>query len=236
LMQYFLTTKRDSSKVLEYYQRMQSRKIQPTMHTYKLLIDTYATLEPINLAAAEGVLDMIRASGQQPEAVHYASLIHAKGCALHDMPGARQLFDKVLRETGIRPQASLYQALFESMVANHCVRETGFVLNEMAANGVEMTPYIANTLIHGWAMEKDITAAEDIYFQLSKDKKEPSTYEAMTRAFLAVEDRESASAVAQEMLSRGYPSAVSEKVLELLRHGMPRSGAAPSSATTPIVA
>jgi hypothetical protein len=41
----------------------------------------------------------------------------------------------------------------------------------------------------------------------------------MTRAYLAVEDRASAKNVVQEMLSRGYPSAVSNKVLELLGGG-----------------
>ena len=220
LMQFFLTTKRDSSRVLEYYQRMQSRNIQPTMHTYKLLIDTYATLDPVNMAAAEGVLNTIRASGQRPEAIHYASLIHARGCALHDMDGARQIFDDVLSNQGIRPQACLYQALFESMVANHCVKETKEVLKDMSVRNVEMTPYIANTLIHGWAIEKDVAQSKAIYDCVGKEKREPSTYEAMTRAFLAIEDRDAASEVVHEMLSRGYPSAVSGKILELLGHGM----------------
>ena len=223
LMQYFLTTKRDSQKVLSYHDRMQSKNIEPTMHTYKLLIDTHATLEPVNLAAAEGILDTIRASGQHPEAVHYASLIHAKGCALHDMEGSRQTFDEVLRNGKIRPQACLYQALFESMVANHCVAQTEEVLYQMAANGVEMTPYIANTLIHGWAMENDIAKSKMIYDSVGKEKREPSTYEAMTRAFLTGEDHNGALAIVHEMLSRGYPSAVSSKILELIGHGTSRA-------------
>ncbi|MCJ1225021.1 hypothetical protein MMC12_001668 [Toensbergia leucococca] len=222
LMQYFLTTKHDSGKVLSYYQRMQSRNIQPTMHTFKLLIDTYATLDPINMTAAEGVLDTIRASGLRPEAVHYASLIHAKGCALHDMAAARRTFDDVLRKTDIRPQACLYQALFESMAANHCVADTEEILKDMFARGVEMTPYIANTLIHGWATEKNITKSKAVYDSIGLEKREPSTYEAMTRAFLTVEDRENASDVVHEMCSRGYPSAVSGKILELLGHGRSR--------------
>ncbi len=41
----------------------------------------------------------------------------------------------------------------------------------------------------------------------------------MTRAYLAVEDRLSAKGVVQEMLSRGYPGAVSNKILELLGGG-----------------
>lgn len=220
LMQYFLTTKRDREKVLSYYERMQSRNIKPTMHTYKLLIDTYATLEPVNLAAAEGVFDTIRASGQRPEAVHYASLIHAKGCARHDMAGARRTFDEVLAGGEIRPQACLYQALFESMVANHCVSQTEEVLNSMSANRVEMTPYIANTLIHGWAMEDKIAKSKAVYDSVGMEKREPSTYESMTRAFLTAEDRDGALTTVHEMLSRGYPTAVSSKILDLVGHGV----------------
>jgi pentatricopeptide repeat protein len=219
LMQFFLTTKRDKSKVLSYYERMKSKGIQPTNHTYKLLVDTHATLEPINMAAAEAVLDVIRSTGQNPEAVHYSSLIHAKGCALHDMDGARAVFDSVMADPSIRPQPCLYQALFEAMVANHRVADTESVLRDMSARKVEMTPYIANTLIHGWANEKNIEKSKAIFSSVSHDKREPSTYEAMTRAYLAVEDRPSAQGVAQEMLSRGYPSAVSNKILELLGGG-----------------
>jgi pentatricopeptide repeat protein len=218
LMQFFLTTKRDSAKVLAYYERMQSKGIEATMHTYKLLIDTYATLDPIDLAAAEGVLETIRASGKHPEAVHYASLIHAKGCALHDMAGARQVFDEVLSKGEIRPQACLYQALFESMVANHCVTDTEEILENMSAKRVELTPYIANTLIHGWALVRNIAKSKAIYESVNIDKREPSTYQAIIRAFLTVEDRDSAMETVHEMMSRGYPSAVSNKVLELLGH------------------
>lgn len=219
LMQFFLITKRDSNRVLAYYERMQKNGIQPTMHTYKLLIDTYATLDPINLEAAEGILDTIRASGQRPDAVHYASLIHAKGCVLHDMDGARRIFDEVLSNGEVRPQACLYQALFESMVANHCVKDTEAILDDMSAKRVEMTPYIANTLIHGWAMEKNIAKSKAVFDSVGVERREPSTYEAMTRAFLTAEDRESAMGSVNEMLSRGYPSAVSGKILELLGHG-----------------
>ena len=216
LIQYFLNTKRDRSKVLAYYERMKSKNITPTMHTYKLLVDAYASLEPVNMKAAEGILDSISASGQRPEAVHFASLIHAKGCVLHDMEGARKIFDDVVRNGRIRPQACLYQALFESMVANHQVSTTPDLLKDMVKRKVEMTPYIANTLIHGWAADGNVANAKSIYDGIGIQKREPSTYEAMTRAFLAAEDRKSATGVVQEMLSRGYPAAVTGKVLELV--------------------
>ncbi|EKD18312.1 uncharacterized protein L3040_004732 [Drepanopeziza brunnea f. sp. 'multigermtubi'] len=219
LMQFFLTTKRDKSKVLAYYERMKSKGIQPTNHTYKLLVDTHATLEPVNMPAAEAVLDVIRSTGQRPEAVHYSSLIHAKGCVLHDMEGAKAVFDSVMSDSSVRPQACLYQALFESMVANHRVVDTEPLLREMSRRGVDMTPYIANTLIHGWANELNIDKAKHVFASVSREMREPSTYEAMTRAYLAVEDRLGAKVVVQEMLGRGYPGAVSNKILELLGGG-----------------
>jgi pentatricopeptide repeat protein len=219
LMQFFLTTKRDKSKVLAYYERMKSKGIEPTSHTYKLLIDTHATLEPVNLPAAEAVLDLIRSTGDKPEAVHYSSLIHAKGCVLHDLAGARAIFDSIRADRSIRLQACLYQAMFESMVANHQFSDTDAILQDMSARRVEMTPYIANTLIHGWANEKNIEKSRGVYETIGRDKREPSTYEAMTRAYLAVEDRSSAKRVVQEMLSRGYPAAVSGKIMELVGGG-----------------
>ncbi|OAG12635.1 uncharacterized protein CC84DRAFT_1159918 [Paraphaeosphaeria sporulosa] len=225
MMQFFLTTKRDRSKVLSYYERMRAKRIEPTTHTYKLLIDTYATLEPVNMEAAENVLAQIREAGAIPEAVHYSSLIHAKGCVMHDMKGARKLFDTVLADSRIRPQACLYQALFEAMVANHQIADTEPVLRDMRARGVEMTPYIANSLIHGWALVHNIENAKAIYDAVSEAKREPSTYEAMTRAFMAVEDRASAMAVVNEGLSRGYPAAVAGKILELVGGGRAASAA-----------
>ncbi|CAD6504736.1 BgTH12-00240 [Blumeria graminis f. sp. triticale] len=216
LMQFFLTTKREKSRVLYYYERMKSRGIKPTNHTYKLLVDTHATLEPINIPAAEAVLDVIRSTGQQPEAIHYSSLIHAKGCVVHDLDGAKDIFDSVMSDPSITPQACLYQSLFEAMVASECVHETEQILLEMPNQNVEITPYIANTLIHGWANERNIEKAKQIFEMIEREKREPSTYEAMTRAYLDVQDRPSAIKVVQEMQSRHYPYAVTSKISELL--------------------
>lgn len=216
LMQFFLATKRDRSKVLAYYQRMVSKNIQPTSHTFKLLIDAHATLEPPDMQSAEAVLGEIRRRGQNPEPVHYAALIHAKGCSLHDVEGARKIFDDVLSNRVVRPHACLYQALYEAMVANHQVGQSEEVLEHMSRHGVAMTPYIANTLIHGWTLEGDIAKAQAVYDLVGVTRREPSTYEAMTRAFLAAGDRGKALEVVQEMATRGYPSAVAAKISDLV--------------------
>ena len=216
IIQYFLNTKRDRSKVLQYYERMKSKNIKPTSHTYKLLIESYAALEPVNLAAAETLLSEMKQAGVQPEAVHYGSLIHAKGCVMRDMAAARAVFDSILKDGNIRPTDTLYQNLLESMVANHEVEQTPHILTDMSRRGISMTPYIANTLIHGWAGVNEIQKAKTIYEKLGMEKREPSTYEAMARAFLSVEDRAGANGVVQEMLRKGYPAAVADKVLALI--------------------
>ncbi|KAJ5656134.1 hypothetical protein N7507_008084 [Penicillium longicatenatum] len=216
MIQYFLNTKRDRSKVLAYYERMQARNIKPTMHTYKLLVDAHASLEPIDMDAAEKVLESMKAAGQQPDAVHYASLIHAQGCVQHNLSAARKVFDSVIADRHVRPQPCLYQALFEAMVANNRVADTEEIVRGMMARNVEMTPYIANTLISGWAAEGNVMKAKTIYDSIGIKKREPSTYEAMTRAFLSADDRSSAATIVQEMMSRGYPPAVANKILDLV--------------------
>jgi pentatricopeptide repeat protein len=216
MIQYFLNTKRDRSKVLAYYERMQARSIKPTTHTFKLLIDAHASLDPIDMPAAERVLADMQAAGVQPDAVHYASLVHAKGCVQHDLPAARKVFDSVLADRRVRLQPCLYQALFEAMVATDHVADTEEVLSGMKQRNVEMTAYIANTLIHGWAAEGNVAKAKTIYDSIGIQKREPSTYEAMTRAFLGAEDRAAAAGIVQEMMSRGYPSAVASKIIDLV--------------------
>lgn len=215
LMQYFLSTKRDKAKVLAYHARMLAAHIPVTSHTYKLLIDTHATLEPIDMRAAEAILASIPGG---PDAVHHASIIHAKGCTQHDMTAARAAFDAALRS--VAPAACLYQALFEAMVANHAVVDTPPLLERMTReHRVPMTPYIANTLIHGWAHTGEVEKARSVYDALGRDKREPSTYEAMVRAYLAAGERGLAMVVVGEALRRGYPAAVAGKICELVGGG-----------------
>jgi pentatricopeptide repeat protein len=217
LMQYFLNTKLDRSKVLSYYERMLSKGIEPTMQTYKLLIETHATLEPVDMRAAESVLADMTAAGARPEAVHYATLVHAKGCKQLDLPAARAMFDSALATT-VRPQPCLYQALFESFNANNQSELADGLLTDMGARRVEYTPYIANALIRGWSLKSDFKKAKQAYARVPFSKREPSTYEAMVRACLAAKERDDAKLVVQEALSRGYPRAVADKIAELVRY------------------
>jgi len=215
LMQYFLT-KQDRNKVLEYYSRMKSQHITPTLHTFKLLIDAFASISPLDMSSAENVLSQMVDMGLQPEAVHYASLIHAKGCVANDLEGARKQFKQVLAAKSIRLQSCIYQAMFETLVAHHRVNECEDILTDMLHRKVQYTPYIANALIHGWTIEKDLVRAQEAFNMVHKSMREPSTYEAMVKAHLAVTDFIGAQAVVDEASKRGYPAAVLSKITHLM--------------------
>lgn len=219
IMQFFINSKHDRARVLEFYNRMRKRGIKPTAHTYKLLIEAYATLDQPDLVTAQNLLEEMEGSGVQVQAVHHAVLIHAKGCALHDADGAISHFTDIMNQ-GFRPDTALYQALLEVLVANHRVQDTPRWVAHMERNRIEMTPYIANCLIHGWAIINRIDSSREIYDSLGgngrANRREPSTYEAMARAYLTVNDRAGAQGVLAEMQTRGYPYMVVHKVSELI--------------------
>ncbi|KAK6499749.1 hypothetical protein TWF481_010105 [Arthrobotrys musiformis] len=227
MIQFFVHTKHNRTKALYYYERMRSLNIAPTSFTYKLLIEAHVTCDPPDLKSGEDIIRQMRAERVTIEAQHHAAIIHAKGCVLGDVAGARESFDKALRDPSVKADTTIFQAFIESLVANHRVRETPEIVALMQAKRIQMTPYIANPLIHGWALEGEIEKSRMLYDSLypdqsrghSANKREPSTYEAMTRAFLAVNDHDSAMGVVNEMASRSYPPPVMTRVLDLIRGG-----------------
>jgi pentatricopeptide repeat protein len=124
IMQFYVNTKHDRSKALEFYERMLNAKLDPTSHTYKLLIEAYATLEEPDLEGAERIIIQMEEARIPIEAVHHAVLIHAKGCVFHDVEAAIKNFDNLINTGRLRPDATLYQALIEVLVGNHRVAET----------------------------------------------------------------------------------------------------------------
>jgi pentatricopeptide repeat protein len=116
-----------------------------------------------------------------------------------------------------RPLPCLYQAVFESLNANHRSAESEALVADMRRRNVEITPYVANALIHGCIADGETSKAESVFKGLPIGRREPSTYEAMVRAYLAGGDKQKAQGVVREALGRGYPGAVAGKIAELVR-------------------
>lgn len=84
MMQYFTLTQPDRTRVLHYYDRLVEAKVQPSSHTYNILMQAFGTIEPFDLRAMHKVFDTLR---KQPhadarvEGLHWATLINCHGAA-----------------------------------------------------------------------------------------------------------------------------------------------------------
>src|SRR5205814_1811393 len=96
MLQFYVQTRQDRAEALRFYEKMRAQLLIPSAHTYKLLIDAYATLEPVDMQAAENILKLIASDHQRPTSAHYAALIHAYGCVKQDLESAKSLFFKVV--------------------------------------------------------------------------------------------------------------------------------------------
>jgi len=227
MLQFYVQTRQDRTEALRFYEKMRAQLLTPSSHTYKLLMDAYATLEPVDLDAAENILKLIASDRQRPTSAHYAALIHAYGCVKQDLESAKRWFYQVIDpqfSNRVAPDEALYQALIESYVANHRVSECDQIFRHMKANNVKLTVYMANHLIHGWTIAGNLEEARKVFDSLAAEKnglygREPSSYEQMTRTYVAMGDRESAQALVDEMKTKGYPAAVVARVTDILDGG-----------------
>ncbi|KAK9234771.1 hypothetical protein V1525DRAFT_411949 [Lipomyces kononenkoae] len=213
MLQFYVTHKRDRVRALHYFNRMSQLNIIPSSHTYKLLIDAFATIEPIDMDAAKQVLNMIKHDRQPVTTQHYAALIAAEGCVQQNIDGAQTLFDDVVRNLHVVPDETMFQALIESYIGNDAVERTDKIIENMRDQyDVGITAYMANTLIRGWATT-DINRSRDFFDHVYHRKKaEPSTFEAMIRGYIAMNQTDSAKEVLSLMKSQGYPEAVVARV------------------------
>jgi pentatricopeptide repeat protein len=156
MLQHFTSTKPDRKRALHYYDLLVKAGVSPTAHTYKLLLDAYGStgdvpdLEAVQQVFARLVKDRrIVVSG-----AHWASLITAYGISAKDVDRAISIFDSIAfhptshnNPTGPLPDAVVYEALLNALIANGRAELSDKYLAEMRDKGVRMTAYVANTLI-----------------------------------------------------------------------------------------
>ncbi|KAF8654879.1 hypothetical protein AX16_003340 [Volvariella volvacea WC 439] len=101
MMQLYTTTKPDRERALFYYEQMLKAHVKPTAHTYKLLMDAYGSIEPVDVPAMEKVFETLqRDPSVEVQGTHYASLINAYGCVQKDFDKAVAIFNSIYRAPG----------------------------------------------------------------------------------------------------------------------------------------
>ncbi|SCZ98739.1 BZ3500_MvSof-1268-A1-R1_Chr7-1g09257 [Microbotryum saponariae] len=170
MIQFYTSTKPDRARALHYYRALLNARVQPTGHTYKLLLDCYGSIDEPDFASMEDVFATLL---QDPAVIvtgaHWASLIHSYGSVGKDLDKAVQIFDSIqghastLQSRSDLPDAVVYEALLNAFIANGRADLCENYLVEMKDRGVKMTAYVANTLIKGHAAQNNMSSARAVF-------------------------------------------------------------------------
>ncbi|KAI0829212.1 hypothetical protein BC628DRAFT_1408735 [Trametes gibbosa] len=178
MMQLYTHTKPDRERVLYYYNALREANVQPTAHTYKLLIDAYGCIEPVDIPAMQDTFaELVADRNVSVQGTHWAALINAWGCVQKDLDQVLAVFDSIATHptTSQRgspmPDAVVYEALINSLVTLRRMDLAPTYLERLRASGVHMTAYIANLLIKGYASNNQIERSREI-FEALKDPQE----------------------------------------------------------------
>ncbi|KAJ7166477.1 hypothetical protein C8R43DRAFT_917900 [Mycena crocata] len=245
MMQLYTTTKPNRERALYYYNQLRTAGIAPTAYTYKLLMDAYGCIEPVDIATMEQIWEALRADPSvELQGNHFATLINAYGCVQKDLDKAVSVFNSIPSFPGAPARDALvFEALINVFVAH---RRTDLIPEYVAlmnSEGVHMTAYIANFLIKGYADVGDMGQARAIFEGLVDPPsgvaafnnhaphepsaspvidpmepvyREPSTWEVMVRAELGSGNRDNATALLERLQARCYPEAVYNRISGIL--------------------
>ncbi|CAG8502604.1 514_t:CDS:2 [Paraglomus brasilianum] len=225
MIQFYTWDLQDRSKALYYFDQLKARGMRPTEHTWKLLIDAYAAIEPYDMQSAMTLFDQMRKEEVYPAPTHFASLIYAYGMKQNNIESAIDTFESIFTEHKLRPDESAYQALFESLIEHQRLGQAEDYRRRMLEDDkVHTTPYIENLFIRGYGDVGHWEKAEAIFLAMKdtdhKEKgtvlREPSTYEVMVKAYVKNGKVREAKRVAELLERKEFPTTVKESVANLL--------------------
>ncbi|KAF8905824.1 hypothetical protein CPB84DRAFT_1676251 [Gymnopilus junonius] len=251
MMQLHTTTKPSRQSFLYYYDEMRKAGVKPSAHTYKLMLDAYGSLEPVDLQQMEKVFaELQRDKSVEITGAHFASIINAYGCVSKNLDKALSVFDSMHTiPRAPPPDAVVFEAVINVIVAHKRTDLIPVYISKMIESGVHMTAYIANFLIKGYANVGDLDQARTVFESLADPPtgvaapnnhvphspsvslevpvlepvyREPSTWEVMVRAELGAGNREAAIELLERLKERQYPEAVYNRISGVLTdHSVP---------------
>ncbi|KAF7308587.1 hypothetical protein HMN09_00707900 [Mycena chlorophos] len=245
MIQVYTTTKPNRERALYYYELLLNARIAPSAHTYKLLLDVYGALEPVDIPSMMKIwAELLANPSVALQGTHFASLIHAYGVASKDLDKAVEIFDSIPTFPNAPARdAVVFEALINALVAHKRTDLVSHYTALMRSEGVHMTAYIANFLIKGYADAGDMEQARALFEGLVDPPagvaaaynhaphepsasvavdpmepvyREPSTWEVMVRAELGSGNREKATALLERLQARAYPEAVYYRIAGIL--------------------
>ncbi|WWC59852.1 uncharacterized protein I303_102414 [Kwoniella dejecticola CBS 10117] len=161
MMQFYLQTQPNRARVLHYYALLQNAHVPPSAHTYKLLLDTYATLAPIDLEAMENVFAQIQQDRNiKVQGTHWASLITAYGIHGNNLEKSREIFESIATST---KDAVVWEAMLNVLSQKGSLEDLESLKAKMINDNVQATAYVYNALINGYARNGRIEKAREVF-------------------------------------------------------------------------
>lgn len=156
MMQLHLQTNPSRELVLHYYNQLVQAKVSPSAHTYKLLLDAYGTLEPIDLSAAQQVFENLCNDPEVAvQGTHWASLIYAHGQVDGDVSKAIAIFESISSHPSTKPGSVVepvcWEAILNVLAQHKASDQIDVYAGRMRNQGVRVTAYINNILIRSYA-------------------------------------------------------------------------------------
>lgn len=166
-MQMHLQTKPSRELVLHYYNQMIQANVSPSAHTYKLLLDAYGTLEPIDLDAMQKVFDnLCKDRRVDVQGTHWASLIHAYGNVASQPEKAIEIFESIPSHSATKSkdiEPVCWEAILSVLASAKMTDRMEEYVARMQQQRVRPTAYINNMLIRGYAAAGKLDKSRDIF-------------------------------------------------------------------------
>ncbi|KAL1410292.1 hypothetical protein Q8F55_004298 [Vanrija albida] len=168
MMQFHLQTRPSRERVLYYYDAMRSAGVRPSAHTYKLLLDAYGTLAPIDLPSMDRVFGELCADRYVAvQGTHWASLITAFGIHNSDVTRATAIFDAIPTHPSTRrgtlPEPVVWEALLNVLGQKGSLEALEQLRARMIESGARPTAYVHNVLINGYSRHGAIDKAREVF-------------------------------------------------------------------------
>ncbi|EJT50806.1 hypothetical protein A1Q1_08019 [Trichosporon asahii var. asahii CBS 2479] len=167
MMQFYLQTRPDRARVLEYYDAMRAAGVHPSAHTYKLLLDAFGTLQPLDLTSMDRIFaELVRNRHVPVQGTHYASLITAHGLHANDVAKAKAIFNSLKRPQRGSPaviEPVVWGAILNVVGQRGTLEELESLRAELERSGSPSTAYVCNVLIAGYSRHGRLDAAREVF-------------------------------------------------------------------------
>lgn len=158
MMQYYVHTKRDRTAALKVFEKLKASGAAPSPFSYQLAMEAWL-LSPVDIARADQQLLALKHRNTPVTTKHFATLLHARGVLLKDLPAAVNFYRGLVKNSRVLPDRHVFKALLESYIANSRTGDTPKVLDEMTKYHVKVDTDMLKTLIKGWSEHEPARAA-----------------------------------------------------------------------------